>query len=133
MKKKKIIDKKKSKTGSLDKYLIKEVGWVSKERAIELTIDNELDAVVVYKNNKAHHIRSKPNQTKTDNFSILAKDSGDVDIQVNDRAINNYYSYKKIINLTKEIINLTKEDPFQSAEIFFLGFLIININLNTEN
>ena len=58
---------KKNKKGKILSYLVDGRGWLSKQEAIQLTLQKKIDAVVVSRNG-AKFLRSRPNKMKFDNL-----------------------------------------------------------------
>lgn len=71
---KKVVDAKLGEKRVIQKYLLNDNRWVSKEEAISLA-ENDIisNAVVVRPKNGNPFIRSKPDKIKTNNFKQLAK------------------------------------------------------------
>lgn len=71
---KKVLDAKRGKRGILDKFLVDEIGWITKNQAVSMAVKGELDAVVVKQKSKEPFIRSKPDKVKNNNFYSMTKD-----------------------------------------------------------
>lgn len=70
--KKKITGVQKDKSGRVLKYFVKEIGWLTNRRAIQLAERGEIDAVVVHRGEKKF-LRSRPDASPENNLSNLAK------------------------------------------------------------
>lgn len=70
----KIINAEFGKKRVIEKYLLDDDRWISKDKAISLVKNDLIDnAVVVEPKNSTAYIRSKPDKTKENNFYQLAK------------------------------------------------------------
>jgi hypothetical protein len=58
---------KKDKKGKILSYLVDGRGWLSKQEAIQLTLQKKIDAVVVSRNG-TKFLRSRPNKIASDNL-----------------------------------------------------------------
>ncbi len=70
--KKKITAIQKDKSGRIQKYFVQELGWLSKSRAVQLTLQGEIDAVVVRRNG-GKFLRSRPDASPGNNLSNMAE------------------------------------------------------------
>lgn len=70
--KEKITGIHKDKSGLILEYFVQELGWLTKKRAIQLTMQGEIDAVVVQRGDKKF-LRSRPDVSPENNLSNLAK------------------------------------------------------------
>lgn len=70
---KKIIGARYSQSGDIEEFLVEEEGWVSKKEVISLAEQGRIDAVVVKPKNRKPHLRSRPDEIKSNNFSELAE------------------------------------------------------------
>ncbi len=70
--KKKITGVQKDKNGRILEYFVQELGWLTKKRAIQLTMQGEIGAVVVQRGEK-RFLRSRPDVSPENNLSNLAK------------------------------------------------------------
>ena len=69
-----IIDANRGKSGTIEEYEVERIGWISKEEAIMMTEQEEIDnAVVVRPRNRTPYLRSWPDKQKSNNFSTMAK------------------------------------------------------------
>lgn len=66
--KKKILDVKKNKQNQIIQYLIDGYGWLRKTEAVNLVEKDIVDAVIVKRQNGYIFLRSKPDETKTNNL-----------------------------------------------------------------
>lgn len=66
--KKKILDVKKNKENLIIQYLIEGYGWLRKAEAINLVEKDVVDAVIVKRQNGYVFLRSRPDNTKTNNL-----------------------------------------------------------------
>lgn len=66
--KKKIIDVKKNKDNLIIQYLVEDIGWLPKAKAINLVEKDVVDAVIVRRQNGYVFLRSRPDNTKTNNL-----------------------------------------------------------------
>src|SRR5690606_18695037 len=66
--KKKILDIKKNKENLIVQYLIEGYGWLRKAQAINLVEKDIVDAVIVKRQNGYILLRSRPDDTKTNNL-----------------------------------------------------------------
>ncbi|MGK5092123.1 DUF3892 domain-containing protein [Deltaproteobacteria bacterium TL4] len=69
---KKIIGARRGRSGEIEEFLIEETGWISKEKAIFLAEQREINAVVIQPQNEKPYLRSRPDDTQSNNFSALA-------------------------------------------------------------
>ena len=69
--KRKITGIQKDKRGRIHKYFVQELGWLTKSRAIQLTLRGEIDAVVV-KRGTSMYLRSRPDGSRGNNFSDMS-------------------------------------------------------------
>lgn len=70
-KKGKVIEVEKNKKGVIEFLFIDIFGWISKEKAVKLAIQNKIDAVVVYPSSGKPFLRSRPNNVENDNLGNL--------------------------------------------------------------
>jgi hypothetical protein len=70
--KKKITGIQKDKRGCIQKYFVQELGWLTKGRAIQLTMLGEIDAVVVQRGG-SKFLRSRPDVSPENNLSNMTK------------------------------------------------------------
>jgi hypothetical protein len=70
--KKKITGVQKDKRGRILEYFVKEIGWLTKKRAIQLAERGEIDVVVVRRGG-AKYLRSRPDTSQENNLSNIAK------------------------------------------------------------
>jgi hypothetical protein len=66
--KKKILDVKKNKDNLIVQYLIEDIGWLPKAKAINLVEKDLVDAVIVNRQSGYVFLRSRPDNTKTNNL-----------------------------------------------------------------
>ena len=69
--KKKISSVRKNKKGTIVSYYVESLGWISKERAIELVRLEKIDAVVTHSRSGTAYLKTRPDQMVTNNLESM--------------------------------------------------------------
>jgi len=68
-----VIDTERGKKGALEKFQLKNGGWLTKSEIVPLVVADKIINAVYVRQNGSSYVRSKPDQTNTNNFSIMAE------------------------------------------------------------
>jgi len=66
-----IVDVKRNKDRKIESYFIEGKGWVTKNRAITLAINGDIDNVVIVEGKNGIYLRSRPDKKNNNNFSNM--------------------------------------------------------------
>jgi hypothetical protein len=70
-KKKKVSSIKRNKKGTIISYQIEGLGWIPKDRAIQLAREGRIDAVVAHSRTGSVYLRARPDSTIVNNLDHL--------------------------------------------------------------